>query len=219
MSAATFRADVAEDGWFPIPGRGGLFPRGDAVPRVCTVCAHPDRAAIDEALVANRGTKSGIARERGLSEDALERHAGRHLPGALVKAHGAREATRADDLLGMLREAANDAQRLRVKAERERDYRCAVAAVKTRCDVIEKLADIGERLAKSGGPEEPRTLAEVMTRIARGEQARGVEGAVRVEWVNDWRVPGLKGPYAPEPQAPSADAADEVEPAPARLVS
>jgi hypothetical protein len=51
------------------------------MPRVCTVCTHPENAAIDEALVARRDSLRDIARRfSGLSKDALHRHR-RHLPG------------------------------------------------------------------------------------------------------------------------------------------
>lgn len=165
----------------------------------CSVCTHPARAAIDEAVTSNRGTMRGIARQHGIGPDALERHAKRHLPGALVLASKAREATRADDLLELLRQAYRDAKRLQKKAEAEKDYRCAIAAVKTLSDIVEKLTAVAERLGRS--PEgEPGTLAEFMTRIARGEQARGVEAPVRVEYVNDWRTPVLiPGPGPSDP--------------------
>ena len=177
------------------------------MPRSCSVCSHPDRAAIDEDLVAGRGSLRNVAVRYGTTAPTLLRHKA-HLPGTLALAHEAREVTRADDLLGLLRQAAIDAKRLQKKAEAERDYRCAIAAVKTLSDVVERLADIGERLAKSGGPEAPRTLAEFVARIARGEQARGADAPLKVEWVNDWRPPlvapgGPAAPASPEPDEPA----------------
>ncbi len=161
------------------------------MPRICTVCSSPNRAAIDEAVTRGESFRR-IAPRCGVSDRALRRHAAEHVSAAIVKAHEAAEVTRADDLLGILREAVKDARRLRDKAEEDRDFRGAIAAVRTLADVVEKLADVGERLAKSGA-EEPRTLAEFMRRIARGEQARGAESPLRVEWVNDWRAPGGPG--------------------------
>jgi len=158
------------------------------VPRVCTVCSSPNRAAIDEAVTRGE-TFRRVAPRYGVSDRALRRHAAEHVSAAIVKAHDAREATRADDLLGILREAVKDARRLRDKAEEERDFRCAVAAVKTLTETVEKLADVAERLAKSGA-EEPRNLAEFMRRIAQGARTGGPESTLRVEWVNDWRAPG-----------------------------
>ncbi len=50
------------------------------MPRVCTVCTHPERAAIDEALAARRDSFRGIALTYRVSPDAVERHHRRHLP-------------------------------------------------------------------------------------------------------------------------------------------
>ncbi len=172
------------------------------MPRVCTVCSHPDRAAIDEAVTRGESFRR-VAPQHGVSDRALRRHAAEHVSAAIVKAHEAREATRADDLLGILREAVKDARRLRDKAEKDGDYRCAVAAVKTLSDIVEKLADVAERLSKSGA-EEPRTLAEFMTRLAKKREAELAARAsadptapVKVEWVNDWRAPLVVPPREP----------------------
>jgi hypothetical protein len=50
--------------------------------RACTICARPDAGAINALLAEGRSAR-GIAVERGISEDALQRHA---------KAHAARRA-------------------------------------------------------------------------------------------------------------------------------
>ena len=71
------------------------------MPRRCTICDHPDRNAIDAALVTN-GPLRGIARTFALSEDALFRHRSDHLPSHLAKAKEAEETTHADSLLGQL---------------------------------------------------------------------------------------------------------------------
>lgn len=136
------------------------------MPRICTVCSHDARAEIDAALAEGRGSIRGIAQERGLSADAVSRHAKAHLPTAIVKAQDAAEATRADGLLEILHEGVRDARRLRDRAEKEGDVRAALVAVRTLVDIVEKLADVGERLAKSGEA-----------------------GPIRVEYVNDWRAP------------------------------
>jgi len=148
------------------------------MPRVCTVCSSPRRDEIDEAVTRGE-TFRRVAPRCGVSDRALRRHAAEHVPAAIVKAHAVAEETRADDLLSILREAVADARRLRGKAEGEGDYRAAIAAVKTLSDLVETLADIGERLAK-GGAEGPVLL--------------------RVEWVNDWRP--MAGTEWPSRQTP-----------------
>lgn len=50
------------------------------MPRRCSVCAHPARQAIDEALTAD-APYPGLAGEHGVSVDALGRHKGAHLAG------------------------------------------------------------------------------------------------------------------------------------------
>ena len=54
--------------------------------RVCTVCAHPERARIDHALVSVARPYRDIARQYGLSKDALLRHKADHLLAAIVAA-------------------------------------------------------------------------------------------------------------------------------------
>lgn len=149
--------------------------------RACSVCTHPNRAAIDEALAANRGSFRGVSRQHGLSPDAVERHAKAHLPKAIVLATAAAEVAQADNLLGLLREAVGDAQRLRGRAEREGDLRCAVAAVKTLTETVEKLADVAERLAKSEAskPEEQKP------NLTDGELAAAIESLLSVAAARD----------------------------------
>jgi hypothetical protein len=112
--------------------------------RACTVCTHPDRAALDEALAANRGPIRGLARTHGLSEDAVTRHARAHLPKVLALAARAAEETRGGDLLDKVKQLEQDARRLLAKAEKEKDYRCAIAAVKTAIDVVSVLHRVAE---------------------------------------------------------------------------
>ena len=56
------------------------------MPQVCRTCTHPKRAEIDRRLALCRGSKAGIAREYGLSDDSVERHEAKHLDPLLVAA-------------------------------------------------------------------------------------------------------------------------------------
>jgi hypothetical protein len=56
-----------------------------AVTRVCTVCARPDRQAIDKALVAKQPYRR-IAARHGVTTGALQRHAAEHLLAEIVDA-------------------------------------------------------------------------------------------------------------------------------------
>ena len=76
--------------------------------RPCTVCAHPERAAIDKALVSGEAVTAVASRyftKRGqpLGHMALYRHKDEHLPQALAKAQGAAEVADANGIMAELR--------------------------------------------------------------------------------------------------------------------
>src|SRR5919108_4090225 len=54
------------------------------MPRVCTICTHPARAAIDDGLKAGQPLRA-VAGQFSLSKSALDRHRGSHLPAALAQ--------------------------------------------------------------------------------------------------------------------------------------
>lgn len=102
----------------------------------CTVCAHAARADIESQLL-NRDSLRDIARQHGLSKDALSRHKAEHLSASLVKSEQAKEVTRADDLIGQLKEIAGRTDRLYKfadgiigKAASTEDWRTALMAVR-----------------------------------------------------------------------------------------
>lgn len=72
------------------------------MPRVCTVCSHPDRPAIDKAIAAGE-TLRGLSRKHSVSEDALTRHKAEHLPATVVKAQEAQDVRHALDVVGQLK--------------------------------------------------------------------------------------------------------------------
>ena len=80
---------------FVVVAGGGLMPR------VCTICTHKAHAKIDRVLVERQAFRA-IARQFGVSKDALLRHHDDHLPAALVKAQDATEAAQADALLAQV---------------------------------------------------------------------------------------------------------------------
>ena len=73
------------------------------MPRRCAICTHPDKEAIDEALVGGTALSVLSAKYR-VSEDALGRHKANHLPAKLVMAQAAEEVAQADDLLGQMQD-------------------------------------------------------------------------------------------------------------------
>ncbi|HZS09425.1 MAG TPA: hypothetical protein VFD58_31625 [Blastocatellia bacterium] len=75
------------------------------MPRVCTVCSHPERGAIDAVLVAGEPYRS-IAKRFGASEQAMFRHKADHIPTILAQAQDAAEMAHGDSVLDELRRCA-----------------------------------------------------------------------------------------------------------------
>jgi hypothetical protein len=119
------------------------------MPRVCTVCRHPDCDTIDAALVAGTTFRS-IAIRFDLSEGALKRHKAEHLPAALAAAQAAAEVAHGDDLLAQLRALQETTLRLLERAESAGKLTAAVLAVGQARQNIELLAKLVGELAQEG---------------------------------------------------------------------
>ncbi len=115
------------------------------MPRTCTVCRHKQRAEIDKALVARRVFRD-IARQYGLSKDALLRHHDDHLPAALVRAQEATEAAQADALLAQVCDLRTRALGILDTAEAEEDLKAAIAAIREARGCVELLAKLAGQL-------------------------------------------------------------------------
>src|SRR5215207_9965376 len=72
------------------------------MPMTCTVCLHPEREAIDRALVAGESYRD-IARRQHISKDAIARHKSDHLPPAMVKAAEVEDVAHALDVVQQLK--------------------------------------------------------------------------------------------------------------------
>jgi hypothetical protein len=97
--------------------------------RVCTVCQHPAKAAIDQALI-NRTPLRDVAAQYQLTDSSVARHKASHLPRALTQAQEEHEAARADDLLGEARKVKDITMALLGRAVQAGDLRTALVAVR-----------------------------------------------------------------------------------------
>jgi len=111
------------------------------MPRTCTICFHPDRAAIDEALVAGDGFAS-IARQHAVSQDAVARHRAGHLPERIAQTPKAADVAAAEDLLGQVRALRSKAMSILIAAERQGDLRTALAGVREARGCLELLLEV-----------------------------------------------------------------------------
>jgi hypothetical protein len=122
--------------------------KASSMPRRCTVCEHPERHSIDEALVTGAPYRS-VAKRFERSESAVYRHKTEHLPAHLLKAKEVEEAARADDLLDQVRNLQAHALDILERAEKAGDLRTALAAIsqaRGNLELLGKLAgEIDER--------------------------------------------------------------------------
>ncbi len=119
------------------------------MPRICTICVHPQHQAIDLAL-AGGATMRELAALYRVSPDAIERHNAAHLPARLVKAREAEEVAQADDLLSQVRNLQGAALRILGVAEQTGDLRVALGAIREARGNLELLAKLLGELQQEG---------------------------------------------------------------------
>ena len=98
------------------------------MPRHCTICEHPERRKIDEALLASE-TFRKIAGRFETSITALHRHKQSHIPSALAKARDAKEIVRGDSLLDRLRQLNAETQDVLHAAKSEHNHELRLRAI------------------------------------------------------------------------------------------
>jgi transposase-like protein len=111
------------------------------MPRSCTVCEHPEREAIERALVGDASNRS-VASLYDVSEAAMRRHKANHLPAKLVMAQAAEEAAQADNLLSQVQDLQGRALAILDKAESAGDLRTALGAIREARGNLELLAKL-----------------------------------------------------------------------------
>ena len=143
--------------------------------RSCSICTHPERDAIDRALVAAT-PKRRIAAECGINKASVRRHAAAHLPGALVKASVIQEVARADDLLGLARRLQHEALDVLEHAKADGNLGGVLQAI----DRLQKGTVLLTSLLEAQEPAGPTTFADLARRAAQGEGLPPAAGAAGV---------------------------------------
>ncbi len=157
------------------------------MPRACTVCEHPDREAVDRALVAG-DANTRLSSVFAVSEQALRRHKASHLPAKLVMAEKAAEVAEADNLLEQVGDLQRRTMAVLEAAEASQEHRTALAAIREARGNLELLAKLVGQLDERPvvnlniSPEwlELRTVivgALAPYTEARGAVLRAIEGA------------------------------------------
>jgi hypothetical protein len=123
------------------------------MPRTCTICAHPQRAAIDASLLARRIPRSELSATFRVSQDALDRHAAHHLPATLSKAHAAAEVAHADTLLDQLRALQRRGLAALDRAEEAGDFRVGALLLREARGCLTLLARMTGELVPKPEPD------------------------------------------------------------------
>ena len=109
--------------------------------RTCTVCNHKDIEEINKLLLCS-GSYRDIARQFGLSKDALARHKEGHIPEVLSKSNDIKEIVNADSLLLKLQEEAVFVRDMRDSAKEGGDIELALKAVDRALKCIDLYAKV-----------------------------------------------------------------------------
>lgn len=117
----------------PGPGRGG------AVGRACSVCEHPDRDAIDEAIATGALSNRAISNRFGPSASAVGRHGRAHVSPAIEAVVVEREAERLGGLVERIEALIGRVEKLIADAEAGRKPGQVLAGVAEARRLLELL--------------------------------------------------------------------------------
>lgn len=129
------------------------------MPRTCTVCAHPKKHAIEDALLRNVPLAK-IASQIGSSAAALFRHRKNCLPAKLVKAREARDTSDADRLLGRIEQLIDEAEAVAKSARKEKNWSVVMSALR-------EIRSCAELLAKLRGQIDSGTKVQVGVQVVQ----------------------------------------------------
>jgi len=111
------------------------------MPRICTICAHDDRKAIEREIVAGTSAQKISALFR-VSEDAVQRHKAEHLPPKLVEARKATDDAQALDVITQLRTINGASLQILYNARQAQDPQTALKAI----DRIQRQVELQAKL-------------------------------------------------------------------------
>lgn len=110
--------------------------------RICLACAHPQRNAIDLALLLHKQSYRRIAAHYGLTEACLRRHQANHLAMSWELSKGLQAVLSANNLLAKLGEWHEKMEHQYTKADAANEIMAAVATARVGINAIESFAKI-----------------------------------------------------------------------------
>ena len=113
------------------------------MPRLCTVCSHPQRQEIDQALMEHSVGYRGVAKRFGVHPASVYRHQYDHLRGMVQQSEELRRMLATDNLTDNLAKWHRRMERQYRKADAAGNVLSAVATARTGIAAIEAFSRIG----------------------------------------------------------------------------
>jgi hypothetical protein len=118
------------------------------MPRVCTICSHESRDAIEDAFIAGM-PKRRIATRYGVGEKSVRHHIREHLPALLALARDAEQASRADSLLDRIEALQGRTLAILEATEETEDHRIALSAIREARSNLELIGEVTKELDRT----------------------------------------------------------------------
>jgi hypothetical protein len=119
--------------------------------RVCTICSHEQRFAIEELLATRQSTYRGIAWKYGVSEDAVSRHVNsRHVSQLISLAADAERAAAADGLLDRIEALQRRIEEFLSRVEHTDNYSATLGAFREMRSNLELIGEVTRELDRAG---------------------------------------------------------------------
>lgn len=135
--------------------------------KVCGICSHPERAAIDAALVDGTSLRA-IAGQYGTTKSALDRHR-KHIPTALTKAKQAAEVADATSLLSRVERLVSRCETICEKAMAEGEWTPAVSATRELRGCLELIGKLSGELKQPGVNVDIKNAVDIKNPVMPGQ--------------------------------------------------
>ena len=109
--------------------------------QTCTVCRHPEREGIDQALLSGEPYRK-LAERTGTSTASLQRHKHNHIPLALAQSQQVEVMVRGDRLVDNVRHLHEEKLSILSKAKAKGDFKAGLAAIEQARGLAELLAEV-----------------------------------------------------------------------------
>jgi hypothetical protein len=121
------------------------------MPRVCTICHHPERIAIEGSTMAGTSIRS-TAKSFGVSSFALQRHL-QHVAAVVAKRAQSEEiqTEAAGSLRGRIEQIIVDSRRIMKAAEKKNQFSAALQGVRTQLSCLEVIGKLTGELQQGAG--------------------------------------------------------------------